>query len=125
MIEIIKLLVITLVLDSIYLGITTEHYKKVIFKIQREKLNMNYLSALLVYLLIVFSIYYFVIRKNMSYKEAFILGFCIYGIFDLTNKSIFNNWGWFSVIIDTLWGGLLYMSVLYIYKKVNKIDLRE
>jgi uncharacterized membrane protein len=123
MIEIGKILLlsfITILVDSIYLNLSSGHYKSLIYKIQGSKLKMDYISAMFAYILIVFTIYYFVIERKLSYKDSFILGFCIYGIYEFTNKAIIKNWDWFSVVLDTIWGGLLYLIVYYLYKKLEK-----
>ena len=38
----------------------------------------------------------------------FVLGFIIYGIYELTNHATIKNWPLFMVFIDTLWGGVLF-----------------
>jgi uncharacterized membrane protein len=55
-----------------------------------------------------------------SVKTAFILGFVIYGIYELTNAAIINKWGWKYVVMDTLWGGILYALVTYIALKFGQ-----
>jgi len=44
------------------------------------------------------------------------LGIFVYGVYELTNRAIFKNWEWKTVVLDTLWGGILFTSVAYIYK---------
>ena len=59
----------------------------------------------------------------MSY--ACLLGLFVYGFYELTNLAIFNKWTYKSVIIDTLWGGILFTLTAFItYKLVNNpVDL--
>lgn len=38
----------------------------------------------------------------------------IYGVYETTNYALFKNWSILTVIIDTLWGGLLFASTTYI-----------
>ena len=100
--------------DIIVLTILTEKWNNAIKKIQNKPLQVNYIYAILTYIFLIFGLYYFVYRhinKN-SWKydavvKAFIYGAVVYGIFDLTNLSIFNNYDLSLALIDTLWGGVL------------------
>ena len=65
-------------------------------------------SAVLCYVFIIFSIYYFGFVLNIGLLNMFILGVIIYGIYELTNHATIKNWPLFMVIVDTLWGGILY-----------------
>ena len=48
------------------------------------------------------------VQRPKSFKEALLysilIGFVVYGIFNLTNFSILKEWKFNIVIIDTLWG---------------------
>ena len=50
------------------------------------------------------------------YLDAFLLGLFIYGIFEFTSGAIFKKWETFPLIVDTLWGGILYFLTYFIYK---------
>jgi len=63
--------------------------------------------------------YYVILSQNKSVTEAFILGLCIYGIYETTNYAIFDNWNIKALILDTLWGGILYASTTYIVNILN------
>jgi uncharacterized membrane protein len=102
-------------------------WNKLLVRIQGSPLKVKMLPAVLCYALIVFSWYYFIysehrVHRNVlrSVKTAFILGFVIYGIYELTNAAIINKWGWKYVIMDTLWGGILYALVTYIALKFGQ-----
>ena len=116
--DILKLSIIVLFLDAIYLSLFSNWFNNVVNSIQGSDLKLDYLGAALCYILIVFSLKFFAINKNFNYMETFLLGVCIYGIFDLTNKAIFKKWNWESVAIDTLWGGCLYSISLFIFNKI-------
>jgi uncharacterized membrane protein len=91
---------------------------KVIKKIQNKPLKINWSYLILCYLFVSFTIYYFVIREKKSILYSFILGFCINGIYETTNMTIFDDWNQNIVIIDTLWGGILFSLVNYIYNYI-------
>ena len=64
-------------------------------------------------------IYYFIIKKNFSYSETFYLGIFVYGVYDLTTMAILKNWKWNTVIMDTLWGGTLFVLVKFLFQKTQ------
>ena len=47
----------------------------------------------------------------------------IYAVFELTNLALFKNWFMLSVIIDTLWGGILFALTTAIVYKLQQIKL--
>ena len=101
---------IVLALDWIYLSSLSNYFSKVFKEIQGSKLELRIPSAAACYVFIVFSIYYFGFVLNIGLLNMFILGFIIYGIYELTNHATIKKWPLFMVFVDTLWGGLLYAS---------------
>lgn len=106
--------VIFILLDIIYLTSTRSITLPIIKNIQHSPLNINVYSLIIVYIFDIFVLYYFIINKKTSLLEAFLLGSCIYGIYEFTNKSIFNKWNYSLVIIDTLWGGALFALTTFL-----------
>lgn len=113
--EILKLGVIILLLDSIYLNTTKSIFNKLVKKIQGENLEINMKGAIMSYTLIIFSLYYFIIKENKKPLDAFLLGLSIYGIFDATNIAIFKNYDSYIAYVDTIWGGILYALTTYLF----------
>lgn len=112
---------ILLILDSIYLSIFKNYYNNLVNKIQKNDIKLNKVSVFLCYCILIFGLNYFIINENKNPEYAFIYGLVIYSVFELTNKAIFNNWEWFAVVIDSIWGGLLHFLTTYLYYKINKI----
>jgi uncharacterized membrane protein len=56
---------------------------------------------------------YFYFGKNLSVKEMFVFGFCIYAVFDFTNLVIFRRYKWNIAVLDMIWGGLLFSTCKY------------
>ena len=106
---------ILLCLDYLYFNLIGKIAKDLIFKVQKSKLELNVYAAALCYLFLICLINYFIIQKNASYKEAFLLGFLVYGIYETTNMALLKDWSLKMAIIDTLWGGLLFSLTTYIY----------
>ena len=119
MYNIIKISIIILLLDCIFIYTIKDYFKNQIEIVQNSEIKINILTTIICYLIIIFGFYYFVILKNYDYKDAFLLGFFIYSVFETTNMSLFKNWKYFTVLIDSIWGGILFSGTLYLYKKIS------
>ena len=111
--------IILVCIDIIYLNTISNYFNNQIKEIQGSDLELNMLSTVLAYIFIAGGLYYFIIKDNRSVKDAFILGLVIYMIYELTNKGIIKNWKWKTVLIDGVWGGILFGLTTYIYKKIK------
>jgi len=116
--SIVVLSVVILVLDMIYINCVKTLFNKLIKGIQGSDLKLDLTATFLDYILIIFSMYYFIIQKNASIEEAMILGLCIYGIYELTNMAILKRWTWEVVMIDSIWGAVLYGTSTFLYRKI-------
>ena len=108
-----------LVLDYIYLNLFSKHFNQQVKVIQGKDIKLDIVAAIMCYALLLVGIKYFILNERKTPKEAFLLGLVIYGVFEMTNKAIFDKWNYKSVAIDTIWGGTLfylttYLSQLYI-----------
>lgn len=113
----IKYAFLLLIIDSIYLNLVSGFFNKQVYVIQGSNISMDYLAATLCYIFLLSSWLYFIKYKNGTVLDAFILGTLIYGVFETTNKAIFKKWNWKSVIIDTIWGGILFSLFTIISNK--------
>lgn len=111
-----KIGIIVLLLDFIYMQIIYNKFNNLIINVQNSPIKLNIIGAILCYPLIIFMLYYFIIKEDKSILDAFILGFCTYGIYETTNLSLLNNWDINITLIDTIWGGILYALTTYIIK---------
>ena len=108
-------------LDIFYLSQILEFFKKTMKNIQKSEFNIRYIPALICYFFLILSIQYFIIYKNGSLADSFILGMCIYSVFELTNYATIKKWPIVLVIMDSLWGGLLFLITTFIYLKFFNI----
>jgi uncharacterized membrane protein len=115
------ILTIMLLVDIIYLKSISLYFGKQISMIQNSPMILNIPSSLLCYLFLSFGLYYFIIKDNKSLLDAFLLGVVIYGVFEATNKALFTKWKWFTVLLDTVWGGILFLLTTYIYIVMKSI----
>tara|TARA_E500000178_G_scaffold323361_1_gene348882 strand:+ start:85 stop:486 length:402 start_codon:yes stop_codon:yes gene_type:complete len=118
--NIFKLALIFTVIDAVYLFSMSNNFQNMIKKIQGSKLKMRIIPTVFCYIFLISSLYYFVEMKNQKVIDAFFLGLFIYGVYETTNYAIIEKWNPFIALIDTVWGGLLFASTFFIYKKFVK-----
>ena len=106
--------------DIFFLYLMRNNFQSMITKIQGSPLNMKLIPAIACYIILVSSIYYFIIVKKGSYIDAFLLGFFIYGVYETTNMAILKDWSIKIGLIDLTWGGFLFLITTYLYKKTIK-----
>ena len=114
-ISFIKVAGIMLLVDIVYLQVISGYFNRVVKSIQGTPISMNLLGASLSYITMAFALYYFVLREKRSVFDAALLGLCVYGVFDFTNKALFTNWDWTTIGIDVLWGSILFGIVGKVY----------
>lgn len=113
--------IVFLSIDSVYLTLTSSYFKKQIKNVQGSELKMNFLGAAICYVFLIFGINYFIINPRKSVYDAFLFGIVIYGVFETTNYAILKNWSIFSVLLDTLWGGVLFALTTYIVNFLRRL----
>lgn len=113
----IYLLFLFLLLDGIYFYINQNFFSQTIYNVQKSHVKAKYIGVAFTYLLLVAIEYYFIIKQKKGLKEAFLLGASIYGVYELTNYSTLKEWPLSLVFMDTLWGGILFMLVTYLYNR--------
>ena len=118
--NIILLAIIFVLVDSGFLYLMSNNFQNMIKKIQGSPLKMKLVPTLACYIILVSSLYYFIIYKKGSYLDAFLLGFFIYGVYETTNMAIFKHWSPSVGLIDLSWGGFLFLITSYLYKNSVK-----
>ena len=113
--------ILVVAVDSFYLKMVKGHWENQVKAVQKNAMQINLTGAALSYIFIIFALNYFILRKNASVGDAFLLGLAIYGIFEFTNMAIFKEWQLYTVITDTLWGGALFAIVTYLTYLLEKI----
>jgi len=108
---------VLLILDSVFLYSMSPLFKKQVEKVQQSHFDMNYFGAAFAYVLLIFGLYWFIIKENRSLIDAFLFGFIVYGVYEGTTKALLKKWEYKTMVVDTLWGGILMsLSTLIIYK---------
>jgi uncharacterized membrane protein len=108
-------------IDFVYLNVIKDFFNKQIKSVQGSDVKVNYLGVALCYIFLIAGINYFIIKPRKSVSDAFLLGLVIYGVYETTNYALFKNWSILTVIIDTLWGGLLFAFTTYVVNMLRGI----
>ena len=117
-----KLLISAIVficIDSAYLILIKNYFLNQIKIVQGSPIKINFIATLMCYVFLIFGINCFIIKPNRSVQDAFLLGIVIYGVFETTNMAVFTKWSWLTVIMDTLWGGILFALTTSVMKLIK------
>ena len=119
-----------LVIDAIWLGIISKNFYKnqIGFLIKTE---INWLSAVIFYLIFIAGLVFFVIlpamgKNSWSYAllAGILFGLVTYATYDLTNMATIKDWPLLVTIIDLFWGMFIAGSVSIItFLIANKLNL--
>lgn len=108
-----------------YMG---EKYQFMINQIQNSKMKVDISTAFLAYLTLCFALNYFVIpyvTKNdcRIITHSFVFGLILYAVYDFTCGAIFSKWDKKLMIIDIIWGGVVFALTNYITNIIFKKKL--
>jgi uncharacterized membrane protein len=120
-IDLLIVAVVLILIDSVYLNLTKSYFSKQIARVQGKPIELNIVGLLLCYTFLIFGFNYFIIQKQQSIMDAFFLGLVIYAVYEFTNYALFSNWSILTVIMDTLWGGVLFATTAFIVFKIKKV----
>jgi uncharacterized membrane protein len=104
-------------LDMIFFWVNQSFLQKTIRSVQGKPPQVRLVGALICYLALTGILYS---SRKLSYKDTFLLGAAIYAVYEGTNYAIFQAWPLQMVILDTLWGGTLFVLVKYIVNYLDK-----
>jgi uncharacterized membrane protein len=121
MIQYLLTAIIFVILDGTYLNLIKGYFNKQIKSIQGSDIQINIVATGLTYVVLIYGLNYFIIRKHKSVQEAALLGFFTYAVYELTNLSLFKNWNITTVIIDTTWGAVLFSLTTAIVYKISQL----
>ena len=113
-------LLVLLALDFVYLYSTRKFTAGMIRRIQGSDAIVRFPSAIFTYACIAAVLYVFILREKRTPLEAFVLGFTTYGIYEGTNYTFFKDWSLSLVVMDTLWGGILFALTTWITQNSMK-----
>jgi len=79
--------------------------------VQGSDLALRLIPAALVYVVISIAVIHFAVKPATSMNTAILLGlfigFCMYGLYDLTNYATLKGWTLEMTVIDMAWGSFV------------------
>ena len=114
----IKIFLLLLILDFLWIGLVFKNrFSPMILNIQGSPMEARFLPAIIAYVLL-FILAVIFLPKLSNISEAFLLGFCIYGVYDATNYATLKNWDPYLALVDSIWGGTLF-ALIYKFGILN------
>ncbi len=86
------ILLLILLLDFVYISFFRNDFVNLFKNVQKSPLKINKFGFVITYMLLTFTVYYFGFVKQFTSKDMFILGVCVYGVYEFTNLTTFKNW---------------------------------
>lgn len=108
----INALITLIIADFIFISLIKEKFGNMISEIQNSVMKPDIKKVLLSYFILYLSAI-ILIPKTKSYLDTFLLGFFIYAIYETTNYALFDKWNPTIVIVDSVWGGFLFLLIRY------------
>lgn len=113
-----EIFVVIMVMDFIWLNVSKNMYQTMVKSVQKKPFAVNIWAAVLCYAILYIGIVCIsiplaksIIEKNKKFDKIFwalavgaLFGLVVYGVFNLTNLSIFEDYSVTVAMIDTLWG---------------------
>ena len=118
LLSLLKILVIFLLLDSVYLYFAKSIFGEMIVRIQRVAMQVRLWSGAVVYAFMTLLLYWFIIKDRRPVWEATLLGLATYGIYDFTNHATLKNYDLSVAIMDTVWGATLFTLTTWMFYQI-------
>lgn len=112
--------VVLIILDAVFLYLNRNTFEVQIADVQRVTIQPKYLGFVLCYVILICGLYWFILRTHRPVWEAILLGLFVYGVYETTNYGALKKWRWMTMVMDTLWGGVLFgMTTLITYELLD------
>ena len=120
LITLLVLFVSFVALDALFFWVNQTFLDKVIRSVQGKPTNVRVAGALLCYVALTLLMYF---TLSLDYLKTFGLGAGVYAVYEGTNYAIFEKWPASMVLIDTVWGGVLFVLVKGLYRQFKKLKI--
>ena len=117
LLSLLKIFVLLILLDAVYLYFTKNMFGEMVVRIQRVAMLVRWWSGAVVYIFAAALLYWFIIKDNRPIWEAGVLGMATYGIYDFTNYAILKNYDLQIAIMDTVWGATLFSLTTWVLRE--------
>ena len=109
--HLVKAAVVLFLVDLFWIATGGIYARAIAERIQGHSLEIRYLPALVTYLFLAY-----MLLETKSYKQAFVYGLCIYGVYDFTTLALLKGYDWKFAVADILWGGFLFVIGRHLLK---------
>ena len=110
--RILMITVIILTMDMIWLTSTMATSRRVFAGVQGKPMSVRLEAAVAAYVLMIAAVWIFAVRPASGWQEAAALGaalgFCVYGVYDMTNYAVLAAYPLNFAITDMVWGTTLF-----------------
>lgn len=112
--------------EFVYLRFSLTYYKINIVDVQsgKQPIIRFFPFAIVCYIILAFSLWFFVLKNSKTYHETFInatiLAILVYGVYNLTNLTTFYKYKTIIAIVDILWGIIIFNIVGFVYLFMKK-----
>lgn len=112
--------ILLLTIDFIYLQWIQKMFLNQIQLVQGSgRVSFDFFAIVLCYIALISGLNYFILSDHRkTFMDAFWFGIVVYAVYETTNKALLRSWKWSTVLIDTLWGGVLFALVTFIHRRI-------
>ena len=103
--------ILILIVDLPWLLLNSKTSRDMIEKIQDSPMTVKIGPSVVVYIALAYLV---TIPKDV--QSAFLLGLCTYAVYDFTNLATLSKYSLEFAIMDSLWGGVLFVIIHKILK---------
>jgi uncharacterized membrane protein len=100
-----------LAMDAVWLSSTAASTRAIFAKLQGQPLEIRWIAAAAVYAIMVLAVWFFAVEPSRSVPDAAtkgaVLGFTMYGLYDLTNYATLTKYPLSFALTDMTWGTVL------------------
>ena len=112
---------VMLMMDSVYLSSSSGLWNSLMKDLQGSPIELRILPTIIVYISMLCGLVYFIFMPYEQHKNkmravynAALFGFVLFSVYEFTNYAIIKKWKPLYVIMDSLWGPVLYGVTTYI-----------
>ena len=110
------IIIVLMAFDYLGLGLVLgPRFKKMAGEIG-VTVEINYYVIIATYIVMLIGFFSFVDLQG-SVSNAFLFGIVTHGIYELTNFATIKGWQPEFVILDVLWGGIIYSALFYFMRE--------
>jgi hypothetical protein len=107
-----------LVLDIAWISLfMSKVFTPMIEKIQGKPMVLRPLGGFLAYAAMIGL--FFTFKDDLTPLKEFLLGVGVFMTYDFTSYALFSDWDFKTAMIDTTWGGVLFLFTKVVYDMVK------